>query len=242
MATLVAARPLSAQLEFKGVEFHPSPPVAGVTNYVGITFEWGACAFVPVTTAVHGNNIDTTVHVSDCFNGPPGLVPTTVYSQFGPVPPGNYTYRLFATFENSMEPAFSGQQSFTIPPPSENFVQNITFTPATPRAGETVTARIDLLGPQCTYTPQSGATSTTLHVSNCVAPGPVPTTIYTQLGPMPAGEVHYVLITLAETGPPEFEAERIIVVQPAAVPALGVVGLVLLGAVVAIVASMRVSS
>jgi len=112
IAGLLAAPQSSAQVT--DITFTPSSPTANDIIVARVRFLALSCGFRPVTT-VNGSSVRTTIEVRGCLIGPPGLFPSSVVTQFGPLAAGTYTYEVYFQYE-SAPPEFATQRPLVVAP------------------------------------------------------------------------------------------------------------------------------
>jgi hypothetical protein len=112
---LVASQTVTAQLNVVDIAITPQAPTREVFLNATIDFRVpGQSCQYSASTIVNGNTVRTTIAITDCEALPPAFNPPLHISpEFGPLPPGAYTYQVYFTYLSS-PPRFAAQQGFAV--------------------------------------------------------------------------------------------------------------------------------
>lgn len=120
----------------------------------------------------------------------------------------------------------------------------VTFAPSAPTAADVITAQIRYQGLVCAFIPTTTVVGTTVRtdveIFGCVVGPPSGTLLeYVPFGPLPAGTYSYELYFRYDQSPPvlrQVQQPLVVSAAPAAIPALQIELLVLLGVGLALIA------
>jgi hypothetical protein len=102
MLALVLSAPVLVEAQSSNGPAAFTPPAPTSADLIRARFLAPGCG-LNASTSVSGNTVTTTVSVAGCIPGPPTFF-VPFETQFGPLPPGNYTYEIYYRFEDDEPP------------------------------------------------------------------------------------------------------------------------------------------
>lgn len=115
LTILLSSQTISAQLNVVDITITPQAPTREdlLTALIDFRVPGQFCQY-SASTMENGNQVETTIAITDCEALPPSFNPPLhISAEFGPLAPGAYTHQVFFTYLGS-PPEFAAQQGFAV--------------------------------------------------------------------------------------------------------------------------------